>query len=376
MDFELSEGHKMIRNLMRDFAENEVRPKVEEFEKSKEFPKELVEKLGELGFMGIFVPEKYGGAGLDVLAYAIAEEELAKVWASLGLIMSANNSLSGAPILEWGTEEQKLKYLVPLAKGKTLGCYALTEPDAGSDVAGLKTSAINGKGVWLASGQKQFITNVALAQTCVLIARTGSDPHRGLTAFIVETSSPGFSVPKIEDKMGLYCSPTSPIILNDCQIPEANMLGREGDGWKVAMQTLNGGRINIAAQAVGIAQGAFEEAVKYAKSRTMFGAREIDLQVNRHKLAKMETYIETARWLTWFAAWQKDQGQDVRLASARAKWFASEVAQKATYDALQIFGGIGYMKGTPIERMFRDARALTIYEGASEVQLEVISKRL
>ncbi|MBI2450161.1 MAG: acyl-CoA dehydrogenase family protein [Candidatus Nealsonbacteria bacterium] len=375
MDFRLSEEHAGIRNLMREFAEKEVRPRIKEFEEKGKFPKELVEKLGEMGFMGIFVPEQYGGMGSDILAYAIAEEELARVWASLALIMSANNSLSGAPILEWGNEDQKKKYLASLAQGKALGCYALTEPDAGSDVTRIKTRAVRNDNGWVINGTKQFITNVAKAKVCVLIARTSDHPHHGLSAFIVETSTPGFSVPKIEKKMGLHCSPTSPIVLTDCQVSHANMLGQEGDGWKVAMQTLNGGRINIAAQAVGIAQGAFEEAVNYARNRQMFGKRLIDLQDCQHKLAKMEAQIEASRWLTWYAAWQKDQGHDVKLAAARAKWFATEMVQKITYDALQIHGGMGYMDETPVERMFRDARALTLYEGASEVQLEVLSRK-
>lgn len=384
MDFKLSEEHKMIRDLMRDFAKKEVKPWVEEFEVRREFPKDLVQKLGELGFMGIFVPEKYGGGGSDVLAYAIAEEELARVWASLGLIMSVNNSLSCSPILKFGTEEQKQKYLTPLARGTQLGCYALTEPEVGSDVAGIKAMAELENGIWVLNGIKLFITNASQAQICVLIAKTSESENdwkkrEHLSAFIVETSTPGFKVEKIEKKMGLHSSPTCEIILENCQVPKENVLGQIGDGWKVAMHTLNGGRINIAAQAIGISQGAYEEALQYAKKRKMFGGTLFNLQDARFKLARMKIQIDASRLLTWKAAWLKDNGnneQNVAVAAAEAKYFAAEASQKITYDALQIFGGLGYMQDMAVERFYRDARALTLYEGTSEVQLEVISRRL
>jgi len=384
MDFELCEEHKMIQGLMRDFAEKEVRPKVKDFEEKEEFPAELVKKLGEMGFMGIFVPRQYGGQGSDMLAYAIAEEELARDWASLGLIMSANNSLSAAPILKFGSEEQKQKYLVPLAKGEKLGCYALTEPEAGSDAAGLKTTAKLENGVWVLNGAKRFITNVSQAQTCVLIAKTSNElndkkAHKHLSAFIIEIPSAGFKVEKPEKKMGLHCSPTCEIILEDCKVQNENLLGQIGDGWKVAMYTLNGGRINIAAQAIGISRAAFEEAVQYAKDRKMFNGTLFNLQDARFKLARMKIQIDASRFLTWRAAWLKDNSdseQDIAVAAAEAKYFAAEAAQKITYDALQIFGGLGYIQDTVVERCYRDARALTIYEGASEVQLEVISRKL
>lgn len=384
MDFNLLEMHNMVLILMRNFAEKEVRPKVKELEERGEFPKELAQKLGEMGFMGIFVPEQYGGEGLDVLSYVIAEEELARVWASLGLIMSANNSLSSAPILKFGTEEQKQKYLVDLARGTKLGCYALTEPDAGSDVARIKTTAKFENGQWALNGVKRFITNASQAQTCVLIAKTSENEtarknRKHLSAFIVETSDPGFKVVKIEKKMGLHCSPTCEIVLEDCKVPAENILGLVGDGWQIAMHTLNGGRINIAAQSVGISQAAYEEALSYAKERKMFGAKLFDLQSARFKLAQMKIAIDASRLLTQKAAWLKDNNaneHEVALAAAEAKYFASESAQLVTYDALQIFGGSGYMQETPVERYFRDARALTIYEGASEIQLEIISRRL
>lgn len=384
MDFKLNEEQRMIRDLMRNFAEREVRPRVQEFEEKREFPTELTKRLGELGFMGIFVPQQYGGLGMDILAYAVIEEELARVWASLGLIMSANNSLSGAPILEFGTEEQKQKYLVPLAQGKELGCYALTEPNAGSDAAALKTTARLENGMWILNGSKRFITNVSQAKTCVLIARTSADEadrkkHRHLSAFIVETIVPGFRVGRAEEKMSLRCSPACEVFLEDCRIPQGNLLGEVGDGWKVAMRTLNGGRINIAAQSLGISQGAYEEALSYAKERKMFGGSLFSLQDARFKMARMKAHIDAARCLTWYAAWLKDKNAGeaaVAVASSEAKYFASEVAQRATYDAVQIFGGAGLVEGMPVERFFRDARPLTIYEGASEVQLEVISKRL
>ena len=377
--FALSEGHKMLREMLREFAAKEVKPQVAEFEERKEFPAEIVKRLGEMGFMGIAVPEKYGGAGMDTLAYAIAEEEIASVWASLGLIMSANNSLSCSPILEWGTEKQKQQYLVPLASGQKLGCYALTEPDAGSDAANQKTMARRDGKYYVISGAKRFITNVSKADTCVVIARTGEDRHRGLSAFIVETATPGFVVGRAEDKMGLHCVPTCEIILEDCRVPKENLLGGEGAGWKVAMKTLNGGRINIAAQAVGIAQGAFREAVLHALNRRQFGKPIADFQMIRAMFADMETEIDAARLLTWRAACLKDRGlPETELASyaAKAKLFASEMAERAVSNALQIFGGDGYVRGLPVERAFREAKVTQIYEGTSQVQRLVISADL
>src|SRR3989338_3725873 len=272
MDFELPEQHKMVLDLMLDFVKKEVTPEVVRgFEEKEEFPKGLVKKLGELGFLGIFVPEEYGGMGMDILAYAIDEEELARAWASLGLIMSANNSLSIYPILKFGDERQKRKYLFSLARGRFLGCLALTEPEAGSDLTSIGTFADKDGSYWRISGEKTLITNASEAQICVLVTRTGKDPHKGLTAFIVETNSPGFKAGKPEKKMGLLCSPTCGIVLDDCLVPQENMLGDIGDGFTIALETLFAGRINIGAQALGIAQGAFDLALAYTKERKQFG---------------------------------------------------------------------------------------------------------
>lgn len=376
MDFKLAEQHEMIRTSMREFAEKEARPRVREFEEQEKFPKELAKKLGELGFMGIFVPENYAGTGADILAYAIAEEELARVWPALGLIMSANNSLSIFPILEFGTEEQKQKYLVPLAKGEKLGCLALTEPEAGSDLAAVKSSAKKEGDFWKISGVKCLITNASEAQTCVFLARTGEDRHKGLTTFIVDTSTPGFSVTKIEKKMGLHASLTAEITLNDCLIPEANVLGGLGGGFKVAITTLDAGRINIAAQSVGTAQGAFDLVFKYVQERKQFGKPLIELQSVQFHLAEMATLIEAARLLTYKAAWLKDQGQSFVQLASMAKLFASEVAEKVASTALHLHGGYGYLKDLDIERYYRDAPVMAIYEGTSEIQKTTIARCL
>lgn len=376
MDFELSETHKMIRSLVRDFAENEVKPKVKELEK-EEFPNDLVKRLGELGLMGIFVPEQYGGMGADTLAYAIAEEELARISPALGLIMSANNSLSINPILEFGTEAQRQKYLVPLAKGEKLGCLALTEPEAGSDLASAKSPAKKEGELWKISGTKSLITNASVAQVCVFLARTGEDPHKGLTTFIIETNTPGFAVTKIEKKMGLPASLTAEITLTDCQVPEENILGGVGNGFdKVAMKTLDAGRINIAAQAVGTAQGAFDLAWAYVQERKQFGQPLIKLSGVQSKLARMATKIEAARLLTYKAAWLKDRGQSFVLLASMAKLFASEAAEKVASTALHLHGGYGYLKDLGIERYYRDAPVMQIYEGTSEIQEMTIVRTL
>lgn len=377
MNFKLSEGHKMIQNLMRDFAEKEVKPKVREFEERGEFPRELVKKLGEMGFMGIFVPEKYGGMGSDILAYAIAEEELARVWPALGLIMSANNSLSIDPILEFGTEEQKQKYLVPLAKGEKLGCLALTEPEAGSDLASVRAAAKKEGEVWKISGTKCLITNASEAQICVFLARTGEEPgNKGLTTFIIESSFPGYAVTKIEKKMGLHSSLTAEITLDDCQVPEENILGELGGGFKIAMRTLDAGRINIAAQSVGTAQGAFDLAWAYVQERKQFGKSLIEFQDVQFKLAEMATKIEAARLLTYKAAWLKDKGESFVMLAAMAKLFASEAAEEIASTALHLHGGYGYLKDLDIERYYRDAPVMQIYEGTSEMQKTTIIRAL
>lgn len=376
MDFELNEEHKMIRAQMRDFAEKELKPYVREYEDQAKFPREFVARLAELGFMGIFVPEGYGGQGADILAYAIAEEGLARIWASLGLIMSANNSLSAYPILTFGTEEQKQKYLPLLARGKKLGCFALTEPEAGSDVASIKTLAERDGRFWRVSGIKRFITNASEAQICVLVARTDKHPHKGLTAFIVDLPVPGFIVGEPEKKMGLHCSPTCEIFLDDCHLPQDSILGEVGQGFKVAMETLNAGRINIAAQALGIAQGAYDLAFAYAQQRKQFGRAIIEFQDVQFKLADMATAIETARTLTYKAAWLKDRGSPFIKEASMAKTYASEMAVEVTKKAVQIHGGYGYLKDFEVERYYREAIVTTIYEGANPIQRMTIAKVL
>jgi alkylation response protein AidB-like acyl-CoA dehydrogenase len=376
MEFDLSKELKMVKEAVRDFAKKEIKPKVREFEEREEFPKEIVKGLGELGFMGIFVPEKYGGMGLDTLAYTIVEEELARVWASLGLILSANNSLSIYPILKFGTESQKQKYLPAMARGENLGCLALTEPDAGSDLAGIQTRAKKNGSIWNISGVKSLITNASEAQICVLVARTGKDLHKGLTAFIIKTSAPGFAVSKIEKKMGLYSSPTCEISLKDCPVPKENILGKLGDGFKIAVETLNSGRINIAAQAVGIAQGAFDLALEYSKKRRQFKKPISEFQSVQFMLSDMAIGIEAARLLTYKAAWLKDNGSDFIKQSSMAKTLASETAEKVASSALQIHGGYGYLKDFDIERYYRDAKATQIYEGTNQIQRLIIAKCL
>lgn len=384
MDFALTEEHKMIREMVRNFAEKEIRHIVSDFDEKGIFPRDLVSRAADLGLMGVTVPAEYGGVGLDTVSYCIVEEELARVWASFGLIISANNSLSCAPIFNHGTEEQKKKYLIPLAKGEKLGCYAQTEPNAGSDVSGISTKASFDEkaGQYVINGNKTFITNGDVAAICVLIARTSrkvvvnNKVHQGLSAFIVEGGTPGFLVGKHENKMGIRGSSTVELIFDNCRIPKENILGKEGDGFKIAMQTLNGGRINIAAQAVGIARGALEESLKYSKERKQFGQSLCEFQITQFKLAEMATRIEAARLLTWRAAQLKDSGADFAKEAAMAKLFASEAAVYVTGEAVQIHGGHGYIKEYPVERMFRDAKITQIYEGTSEIQKMVISRRL
>ena len=371
--------YQMIKDTVRKFASKIPVEKINRFEETETYPYPFVARLGELGLMGILIPAEYGGAGMDNLAYAIAEEELSRVWAGLGLIMSANNSLSGYPILTYGNEEQKQKYLPALATGKKLGCYALTEPDAGSDPASLKTKAEKQRDIYIINGVKRFITNASKADICIIIARTGTEKHKGLSAFIVETNSPGFQIAKIEKKLGLLCSPTCEIVLENVEIPIENLLGKEGDGFKIVMDTLNCGRINIAAQALGISQGAFELTRDYAKERIQFGQPIAQFQAIQFELAKMAIFIEASRLLTYHAAWLKDQGgpqKEIAKAASTAKYFSTEYGVKIVKEALQIFGGVGYTKDYPIERFLRDIIATTIYEGTSNIQLKIIAKSI
>ncbi|MEN0061610.1 MAG: acyl-CoA dehydrogenase [Myxococcota bacterium] len=375
--FELSDDHRAIRDHARDFARNEVLPGAGERDKTHAFPAELIAQLAEQGFLGMFVPEQYGGAGLDVLSYVLALEEICYADAGVGTIMSVQNSLAGWPILNFGTEEQKHKYLTPLATGEKIGCYALTEPQSGSDAGSQKTRAERQGDDFVLNGNKMWITNGPQASIIVTYANLDVEArHRGVCAFILESDFPGFSVGKIEEKMGIRCSSTAELVYNDLRVPAANLLHEERDGFRVAMATLDGGRIGIAAQALGIAQRALDLSVEYAKERHSFGKPIASHQAIQWKLADMKSRVDAARLLTWRAASAKDRGERASLECSMAKLFASETANFCAYEAVQIFGGYGYSQEYEVERLYRDARITTLYEGTSEIQRIVIAKAL
>lgn len=377
MQFTLSEEHEMIRKMVRDFAINEVAPTAGERDEEERFDREIFDQMAELGLTGIPWPEEYGGIGSDFLAYAIAVEELSRVCASTGVTLSAHTSLAGWPIFKFGTEEQKQKYLKPMAQGKKIGAYCLTESGSGSDAGGMKTMARKEGDHYVLNGSKIFITNGGVAEIYVVFATTDPESkHKGTTAFIVESNFSGFKVGKKEKKMGIRSSPTTEIIFEDCIVPQENVLGEEGQGFKIAMMTLDGGRNGIAAQAVGIAQGALDVAVSYAKERVQFGKPIIANQGISFKLADMATNIEAARLLTYQAAWLESAGLPYGKASAMAKLFAGDTAMKVTTEAVQVFGGYGYTKEYPVERFMRDAKITQIYEGTQEIQRLVISRML
>ena len=377
MDLNLTDEQQMVRDMAGSFAEKEVKPFAARMDHDAVYPADLVKKLGKLGLMGMLLPEKFGGSGMDLLAYVLALEQISKVWASLGVIMSVQNSLVCRPILQFGSETLKKKYLPPLARGESLGCYALTEPNAGSDAGSIQTRATkDGRGYRL-NGRKIFITNGRESHLALVYALT--DPtkgKKGISAFIVEKGNPGFVVGKIEDKLGLRGSDTAELIFQDCRVPEENLLGAENEGFKIALATLDGGRIGIAAQALGIAQGCLEEALGHAKERQQFGQPIANFQAIQWMLVDMATEIDAARLLTYRATWRHQEGKRVTKAAAMAKLFASEAANRAAYKGLQIFGGYGYIKDFPIERFYRDARITTLYEGTSEIQRLVIARRL
>ena len=378
MDFHLTNEQQMLRKMYREFAENEVKPLAEEIDEEERFPMETVEKMAKLGMMGIYFPKEYGGAGGDVLSYAMCVEELAKVCGTTAVIVSAHTSLCCAPIYENGTEEQKRKYLPDLLSGRKIGAFGLTEPNAGTDASGQQTTAVkNENGDYVLNGSKCFITNGNVADTFVVFAMTDkSKGTRGISAFIVESSFPGFSVGKHEEKLGLHGSPTAEIVFTDCIVPKENLLGAEGKGFKIAMQTLDGGRIGIAAQALGIAEGAMEESINFAKTREQFGRPIAKFQNTQFLFADMHVAIEAARLLTYKAAVAKSEGGRFTVDAATAKLFASEAAMKITTKAVQVHGGYGYTKDYPVERMMRDAKITEIYEGTSEVQRIVISANM
>jgi len=377
MNFNLTEEHIAIRDAARDFAQNEIAPTAVERDLNAEFPSEIVKKLGELGFMGMMVSPEWGGAGMDTVSYVIAMEEISKVDASVGVIMSVNNSLVCFGIEKWGTPEQKEKFLKPLALGQKLGAFLLSEPEAGSDATQQKTEAILDGDYYVINGMKNWITNGTTADYYLLIASTDkSKGYKGISAFLVERLSPGVEVGKKEDKLGIRSSDTAAIGFNNVKVPKENRLGEEGMGFKIAMETLNGGRIGIAAQALGIAQASFEAALKYSKERKAFGSPISNLQTIQFKLADMSVNTEAARLLTYKAALKKDAGEKFIKEAAMAKLYASRVAVQNALEAIQIHGGYGYVREYLVERFLRDAKITEIYEGTSEIQKLVIAREL
>ncbi len=374
MNFNFSEDHKDLQKMYRDFAEKELKPIAGEIDEEERFPVEIVKKLKDQGFLGIPFPEKYGGSNMDYLSYATCIEELSKICASTGIIVSAHTSLACGSIYEFGTEDQKQKYLLPLASGESLGSFCLTEPNAGTDSAGQQTKAEEKEDHYLLNGSKIFITNSGYADTYVVFAMTDKSlGTKGISAFIVEKSFPGFSIGKKERKMGIRASATAEVILTDCKVPKENLLGKIGEGFKIAMKTLDSGRIGVAAQALGIAQGAIDAAVKYTGERMQFGKRISQFQNTQFELADMQTKVDAARLLVYRAACAKDAKEPYGHMAAMAKLFASETASDVTRRAVQLFGGYGYTREYPVERMMRDAKITEIYEGTSEVQKMVIS---
>ena len=381
MDFMLSEQHEMARKLFRDFAENEVKPLAIEVDETEEFPRANVEKMGKLGFLGIPVSKEYGGQGCDILTYAMCVEELSKVCGTTGVIVSAHTSLCCDPIQTYGTEEQKKKYLPALASGEKLGAFGLTEPGAGTDAQGQQTKAVLDGDEWVLNGTKIFITNGKEADVYVVIAVTGTIEKRGkvqkeISAFIVEKGTPGFSFGTKEKKMGIRGSSTYELIFTDCRIPKGNLLGKQGEGFKIAMHTLDGGRIGIAAQALGIAEGALERTIAYVKERKQFGRSIAQFQNTQFQLADMATKVKAAQLLVYQAALAKDTKGSYGFEAAQAKLYAAEVAMEVTTKAVQLHGGYGFIREYEVERMMRDAKITEIYEGTSEVQRMVISASL
>ena len=376
MHFELSDVQKLVVETACKFATEVVGPLAAKMDKEGKFQMKLVRQMGELGFMGVAFPEEYGGGGMDYQSYALVVEALSKVCASTGVVVSAHSSLCCDPIYRYGTEEQKQKFLPPLLSGQMLGCLGLTEAQAGSDAANLKTTAVLDGDRWVLNGSKIFITNGGPAGVAVVIAVTDKAAGaKGLSAFIVPTDSPGYKVAKEEHKLGIRASSTAELVFDDCRIPKENLLGQPGEGFKIALATLDGGRVGIAAQALGIAQGAFDAATAYAKERVQFGKSISSFQAIQWKLADMATEIDAARLLVYRAAWLKDQGvKSYGTQSAMAKLYASDVAMKVTREAIQVFGGYGYIDEYPVERFYRDAKITEIYEGTSEVQKIVIAR--
>jgi alkylation response protein AidB-like acyl-CoA dehydrogenase len=378
VDFHFTDEQQQLRHSIREFAEGEIAPHVMEWDEVSHFPIEIMPKLGEMGLLGIIFPEQYGGAGLGYIEYATAIEEISRVDGSVGLIIAAHNSLCSNHIFKFGTEAQKQKYLVPLAQGQKIGAWSLTEPEAGSDAGGTRTVASRNGNDWILNGAKTFTTNGHYADVCVAMAVTDkSKSSHGISAFIVEKGTPGFKPGKKENKLGMRASDTSEVIFSDCRVPQENLLGVEGEGFIGSLKVLDGGRISIAALALGMAQGALDAAVKYAKQRKQFGQAISEFQATQFKLADMATDVEAARLLVYQAAWLADQ-QDLRFTreSSMAKLFASEVAVRVANECVQIHGGYGFIKDYPAEKFYRDVKLCTIGEGTSEIQKLVIARQL
>jgi butyryl-CoA dehydrogenase len=379
MDLTLTAEQKLLRDTARELAAKEILPRAAELDRAHQFPRALVSRLGELGLLGVMVPEAWGGAGMDAVSYALALEEISRACASTGVIMSVQNSLVCAPLAAHGTDAQRARWLPDLATGKKIGCFALSEPEAGSDAAAQRTTAVKKDGGWVLNGTKNFITNAPAADVMLVAANTSpGQGARGISVFLVPTDAPGVKIGKPDDKLGIRAAVSAQVFLADCQLDAAAdaLLGAEGEGFKIAMKALDGGRIGIAAQAVGIARAAFEDAVRYAQERKTFGQPIADHQAIQFKLADMSTEIEAARLLLWRAAAKKDSGARYSREAAMAKLFASEVANRVAKEAVQVFGGYGYLADFPAERHFRDAKITEIYEGTSEIQRLVIASSL
>ena len=379
MEFNVPKTHELFRQMIREFVEKEVKPIAAEVDEEERFPVETVEKMSKIGLMGIPVPKQYGGAGGDYLMYAMAVEELSKACATTGVIVSAHTSLGLWPILKFGNEKQKQKYIPKMASGEWIGAFGLTEPNAGTDAAGQQTMAVQDPetGEWILNGSKIFITNAGYAHVYVIIAMTDkSKGLKGISAFIVEANTPGFSIGKKEKKLGISGSATCELIFENCRIPKENLLGEKGKGFKVAMMTLDGGRIGIASQALGIAQGALDETISYVKERKQFGRTIAAFQNTQFQIANLDVKVEASRLLVYKAAFRESNGLPYSLDAARAKLFAAETAMEVTTKAVQLFGGYGYTREYPVERMMRDAKITEIYEGTSEVQRMVIAANI
>ncbi|HUS06849.1 MAG TPA: acyl-CoA dehydrogenase [Bryobacteraceae bacterium] len=377
MDFEFTPDQVQLRKSVRDFAQSEIAPHVLEWDENQIFPLEIIKKLGELGYMGAIFPEDLGGSGLGYIEYCIIIEELARVDGSVGLIVAAHNSLCSNHIFLAGSDEQKRRYIPKLATGEWIGCWSLTEPEAGSDAAGTRSTATRDGGNWILNGGKTFTTNAHYADVCVAMAVTDrSASHHGISAFILEKDTAGFRVGKKENKLGMRASATGEVLFSDCRLPASQLLGRQGEGFVDSLRILDGGRISIAALSIGIAQGAYDAALRYSKQRKQFGRPISEFQAIQFKLADMATSIEAARLLTYRAGWLKDRDQRVTKDSAMAKLYASEMAVKVCDEALQIHGGYGFIKDYPVEKFYRDVKLCTIGEGTSEIQRLVIARQL